>query len=353
MGGADQFNLTLLEQLTARGWEVTCATTLQGDHSWMPEFNKYTQDVFALPHFLDVVDYPRFLSYLIQSRQIDTVLISNSAMGYQLLLFLRARFPDVTFLDYCHMEEPDYNGGGYPLMAVKSASCLDLSVVSSAIPQGLDGGAPGKPEQIEVCYTNVEVAQGTPTAVVRGQVRRQLNLGQRSSGHSLCRAHRRTKTTPRPGRNLAVAGQMNKYHRNGCDGPDLPWLKEFVRQHNLGKNVIFTGGVSNQRVRELMKGSDIFFLPSQWEGIALSIYEAMACGLAVLGADVGGQRELVIESCGLLLPRSDAAGEAHAYADVLADLTFNPESAAPRQGLLAGASPPSLRWIKWENAWPL
>jgi len=32
-----------------------------------------------------------------------------------------------------------------------------------------------------------------------------------------------------------------------------------------------------------MVAADIFFLPSQWEGIALSIYEAMAAVLPLLG----------------------------------------------------------------------
>jgi len=31
-----------------------------------------------------------------------------------------------------------------------------------------------------------------------------------------------------------------------------------------------------------MKAADLFFLPSAWEGIAISVYEAMASGLAVI-----------------------------------------------------------------------
>ena len=74
-----------------------------------------------------------------------------------------------------------------------------------------------------------------------------------------------------------------------------------------------------------MTASDIFFLPSQWEGIALSIYEAMACGLPIVGADVGGQRELVIPQCGVLITRSDEKTEVEHYAEVLAELLKNPQ----------------------------
>jgi hypothetical protein len=73
-----------------------------------------------------------------------------------------------------------------------------------------------------------------------------------------------------------------------------------------------------------MAAADIFFLPSKWEGIALSLYEAMACSLPVVGADVGGQRELVTPECGVLMARSDEETEAEQYAQVLAELLEDP-----------------------------
>jgi glycosyl transferase family 1 len=60
------------------------------------------------------------------------------------------------------------------------------------------------------------------------------------------------------------------------------------------------------------------------EGIALAIYEAMSCGVAVVGTDVGGQRELVTPECGVLVRRSEEEGEARQYAEVLAGLVGDP-----------------------------
>ena len=74
-------------------------------------------------------------------------------------------------------------------------------------------------------------------------------------------------------------------------GPDFSWLQSFVKSHNLDSQVRLLGAVPNPQVWELMCAADSFFLPSRWEGIALSIYEAMACGLPVVGARVGGQAE--------------------------------------------------------------
>ncbi|MBN0372163.1 glycosyltransferase, partial [Pseudomonas aeruginosa] len=71
--------------------------------------------------------------------------------------------------------------------------------------------------------------------------------------------------------------------------------------------------------------SDIFFLPSAGEGIALVLYEAMACGMAIVAADVGGHAELVSAHCGFLVPRRDAEREARDYAARLESLMREPE----------------------------
>ena len=52
------------------------------------------------------------------------------------------------------------------------------------------------------------------------------------------------------------------------------------------------GAVSPARMSELMAAADICFLPSTHEGVALTLYEAMAHEAVFVGADVGGQREV-------------------------------------------------------------
>jgi sugar transferase (PEP-CTERM/EpsH1 system associated) len=72
-------------------------------------------------------------------------------------------------------------------------------------------------------------------------------------------------------------------------------------------------------VAELMRGFDLFVLPSLGEGISNTILEAMATGLPVVATDVGGNPELVESgTTGRLLTPSDVEGLAQAllvYAD--------------------------------------
>ena len=176
MGGADKFNCDVIGEVRRQGWEVTVASTTEGDHSWLAEFCRLTPDVFPLEHFLRLADYPRFLAYLIASRGIDTVMVTNSELGYKLLPYLRSRFPDVTFVDYCHMEDDEWNNGGYPRQAVQMQEVLDLNITSSAYLREWEIRRGGDPSRIEVCTTNIDARHWQPDPSVRARQRAALGI---------------------------------------------------------------------------------------------------------------------------------------------------------------------------------
>jgi glycosyltransferase involved in cell wall biosynthesis len=51
--------------------------------------------------------------------------------------------------------------------------------------------------------------------------------------------------------------------------------------------VEFTGALPSEDVREILATSDVFCLPSHWEGMPISMLEAMAAGAAVVATRVG------------------------------------------------------------------
>jgi glycosyltransferase involved in cell wall biosynthesis len=70
---------------------------------------------------------------------------------------------------------------------------------------------------------------------------------------------------------------------------------------------------SREDVARLLADSEIFVLFSKYEGLPLTIIEAMRAGLPVLASDVGGVRELVSpRRNGLLVPRDDLAAAVEA-----------------------------------------
>ena len=343
MGGADKFNLDLLKQLNGYGWEVTIAATLEENFSWLPLFARYTSDIFIMYHFLNLRDYPRFLRYLIQSRQVDAVLISNSELGYLLLPYLRSHFPDVAFLDFCHMEEESWKddlpiclenidqewrkSGGYPRLAIEYQDLLDLNVVCSEHLKKWMIQRGGNAGRISTCYININSEEWRPDDQQRAAIRQELNV-QETLPVVLYAGRICPQKQPRVFAQTIFKLQKEKLDFIAIvagDGPDLRWLRSFIKKHKLNDYMRLLGAVSNERIKQLMIAADIFFLPSRWEGIALAIYEAMACGLPIVGADVGGQRELVTAECGILIAPSNEKTESQQYAEILAELLKNPQ----------------------------
>ncbi|MDE2199581.1 MAG: glycosyltransferase family 4 protein [Rhodospirillales bacterium] len=70
----------------------------------------------------------------------------------------------------------------------------------------------------------------------------------------------------------------------------------------------------------LLAAADIFALPSHFEGLPMSVIEAMLSGLAVVASDVSGPREQVVSGqTGLLVPPGQSAPLAAALARLAGD----------------------------------
>ncbi|MCU0943832.1 MAG: glycosyltransferase family 4 protein [Rubritepida sp.] len=73
-------------------------------------------------------------------------------------------------------------------------------------------------------------------------------------------------------------------------------------------------------VAALLAASDVFCLPSHFEGLPMSVIEAMLCGLPVVSTDIRGPREMVVEGeTGFLVPPMQAAPLGAALARLAAD----------------------------------
>ena len=81
-------------------------------------------------------------------------------------------------------------------------------------------------------------------------------------------------------------------------------VRSLVASMELENKVIFLGYRTD--VADLMSGFDIFCLTSWKEGLPISVIEAMAAGLPVVGTNVDGIREVVIsDRTGLLVDPGD------------------------------------------------
>jgi glycosyltransferase involved in cell wall biosynthesis len=100
------------------------------------------------------------------------------------------------------------------------------------------------------------------------------------------------------------------------DGPDRGALEAEVDRLGMRASVELLG--ERDDVRELMGEAAVFVLSSRSEGLPLSMLEAMAAGLPVIGSDVGGIPELAA-GCGFVVRPDDPDALAAALAPLLRD----------------------------------
>lgn len=113
---------------------------------------------------------------------------------------------------------------------------------------------------------------------------------------------------------MATIGDLPWRLRLVGDGPLLTGTQALASDLGLTR-VEFLGARSD--VPELLAQSDVFVLASKFEGLPISIVEAMRAGLPVIASSVGGILELVDSTNGILVPPSDSTALAVAVARLL------------------------------------
>ena len=104
------------------------------------------------------------------------------------------------------------------------------------------------------------------------------------------------------------------------EGPERPEYQRRTEAANLPAPVVFHGAKPKREVAEMMRGSDLFVLPTKMETFGCVIAEALACGLPVVSTTVGNVPDLVPRGAGILVPPDDPPALAEALDSVLSNL---------------------------------
>jgi glycosyltransferase involved in cell wall biosynthesis len=106
------------------------------------------------------------------------------------------------------------------------------------------------------------------------------------------------------------------------DGPERQRLLYTIEDLGLTGYVRFLGRLAPVDVRNELRRSDVFILPSLTEGLSNAGIEAMGCGLPVVLTDCGGAREAIDDGVeGFVVPLWDT----DAMGDALLKLARDPE----------------------------
>ena len=162
----------------------------------------------------------------------------------------------------------------------------------SVVHSGVDLGhfQPGGERGRRVARHRLGIAPDTPLVVCVGRVTRQKGQDRLLAAWPDVRARRADAT-------LALVG-----------GGDL--LAPMREQETPG--VIFAGATED--TRSWYAAADLIVLPSRWEGMPLTMLEALAVGRPVVGTAIPGIADSLPAGCGAVVPPDDLAALAEAIA---------------------------------------
>lgn len=321
-GGADQFNINLARAFSRRNIHVVVTTSLPSAHQNAQEMLDITPDVFHTPHFVnskrDRIMVLAFWKYLVTSRNVKLIFLSHSALGYKMLPLLysmKTEFRGVQLVDFLHLVELEWGGGGYAAMSLQHQRHLDHTFVASKhlfrwmIRHGAGRHNPllRKRRKIRLAYIGVDADILRPLSANARYAVRQRIFGQDHAHMIIITYVARMEDQKNPGLYFEIARrlvtQFSQIRSIAIgDGPHLRLLQRNITQRGLSGRIVSFSALRHGQVAQILGASDVLILPSRNEGVALVAYEAMALGVVPVVTAVGGQCELVTPAVGACLP---------------------------------------------------
>jgi glycosyltransferase involved in cell wall biosynthesis len=304
LGGSSTFLLNLARALGRTG-ETLPIVVLDSFLGYASEFRAVGNPVHTLPFPHPIYEDRLRLGYQRLARHRPQAVLS--CLGSESFEMLRLVPPGVTRLGIVQSHEP----GPYTILR-QYAPYLDGVVgVSHEIQKELSGIPELDRARVEYIPYGIDFTEpAPPRSFDPAQPLRLIYLG------------RLIEEQKRVSRLIELARLLDRKRVNvqfsivGA-GPE----EESLRRELTGlKWVRFTGVVPNKQACAFLRESDVFVLLSDYEGLPLSLLEAMGQGVVPVVSDLpSGMREVVSDACGFRVP----LGDVPAAAAVISNLANN------------------------------
>lgn len=302
-GGADKFNLDIIKRMNHEKYEFTILTTEPNANDWRQDFEEYAT-VYDLTSFLDRKYWTSFVNYIIQKKKIDLIFNTNSQYGYAILPYLKVKYPTIPIIDYIHMEEWYWRNGGYSRDSSSIASVIDKTYICNKNSEKiLVDYFKRNPKDVETMYIGVDEKVFDPNKFDKKSCLEDLKINK--DGKFIISYICRIAEQKRPYLLLEIIKRLQERRKDvlfviAGDGPFLAEMKKKAKSYKIIDNMVFLGNVKD--TSKVYAISDITINCSIKEGLALTAYESLAMGVPVISSDVGGQKELVNEKVGVIVP---------------------------------------------------
>ena len=304
LGGADKFNLDLLKLLDKNKYSITLIVTQPTEYVWRQKYEECCEGVYDLSSFLDRKDWLSFINYIIETRNIDLIFNTNSTTGYMMIPYLKNRYPGISIMDYIHMEEWYNRNGGYSRDSASVSSSIDKTLFCNKNSQKImseyfeiDN------EKLGTVYVGVDDAKFNPAKFDKEELKKKYCL---PNDKYIISYIARIDYQKRPLLLIRIIDKISKEIEGKNflflivgDGPLLSKMKMEAKRYNLNSYIKFIPATNTPE--EIYAISDLTINCSIKEGLALTSYESLSMDVPVISSDVGGQRELIDNSTGILV----------------------------------------------------
>lgn len=302
VGGADKFNYDLLRMIDRDRYTIGIITTVNDDNVWKQKFAEYVDDIFELPQFLNLRDWPAFFHYYIYTRNVSLVLNISSFYSYYILPWIRMEFPDVGIIDYIHADCKYWRLGGYTRISSYMDNTLERTIVANRATLDIMVNDYGKDKnKCILSYIGTDENYFNPEKVQYGKIRHEFKIeSTRSMVLFLCRLSHEKRCYLV----VEIAKKLRELMPDVAfmvvgDGECKGEMERRVRDNSLEETIYFAGNQEN--VREYYRDADVLLICSIKEGLALTTFEGMAMELPVVSSNVGSQGEIVNAETGALI----------------------------------------------------
>ena len=317
-GGVTSYLLTLAGGMRKRGHQVYLAS---GGGELLSKFSQ--EGIVHIPVPLATKQevspgvFISILKLLKQVKEKNIEIIHANTRVTQVVAGLIHRFSGKPYISTCH-------GFFKQRIFRRIFPCWGLKVIaiSEAVKEHLIEDFKVKEENISLIHNGIDVDKfRVQSSEFRVEKKKELGLGNGPvvgiiarlsdvKGHIYLIEAMKEVLGTFPDARLLIVG----------DGKMKQDLVALARRLGITQNVYFIPSV--KEARDILAVMDLFVMPSLAEGLGLSLIEAMAAGLAVIGSDIGGIRSLIKDGYnGLLVKPAEPTELSSAILGLLRDKT--------------------------------
>ena len=103
------------------------------------------------------------------------------------------------------------------------------------------------------------------------------------------------------------------------DGPEYQKLVDLAKERSLTRQVEFIRETGREVVLKNMQKADVCMLVSKMETFGVSLIEALACGVPVIGGNIGGATDIINKDNGIIVPIDNPIAVQEAMKEMIED----------------------------------